>query len=74
MHSVQELAFYIYVHVYVLITGISLLFKKQQHRILQKQGKSSKSNREKKCKTQGNNVAKTRKRCCQSRENPVIET
>jgi len=38
MHSVQELAFYIYVHVYVLITGISLLFEKQEHRILQKQG------------------------------------
>ena len=31
-----------YIHVYVLITGISLLFEKQQHRILEKQGKSCK--------------------------------
>jgi hypothetical protein len=42
MHSVQELAFYFYIHVYVVITGISLLFEKQQHRILQKQGKPCK--------------------------------
>ena len=40
--SVQELALYIYIHVYVLITGISLLFEKQQHGILQKQGKPCK--------------------------------
>ena len=31
-----------YIHVYVLITGISLLFEKQQHRILEKQGKPCK--------------------------------
>ena len=29
-------------YVYVLITGISLLFEKQQHEILQKQGKPCK--------------------------------
>ena len=42
MQFVQELALYIYIHVYVLITGISLLFEKQQHRILEKQGKPCK--------------------------------
>ena len=42
MHSVQELAFYINIHVYALITGISLFFEKQQHGILQKQGKPCK--------------------------------
>ena len=42
MHSVQELAFYIYIHVYVFITGISLLLEKQQHGIFQKQGKPCK--------------------------------
>ena len=42
IHFVQELAFYIYIHVYVFITGISLLLEKQQHGILQKQGKPCK--------------------------------
>ncbi len=42
MHFVQELAFYIYIYVCVFITGISLLFEKQQHGILQKQGKPCK--------------------------------
>ena len=36
MQFVQELALYIYIHVYVLKTGISLLFEKQ------KQGKACK--------------------------------
>ena len=31
MHSVQELAFCIYIYIYVFITGISLFFEKQQH-------------------------------------------
>ena len=30
MNSVQELVFYISIHVYVFITGISLFFEKQQ--------------------------------------------
>jgi hypothetical protein len=38
----RELALYIYIHIYVLIIGISLLFEKQQHGILQKQGKPCK--------------------------------
>ena len=42
MQFVQELALYIYIHIYVLITGISLLFEKQQHGILEKQGKPCK--------------------------------
>jgi hypothetical protein len=63
MHSVRELAFYIYIHVYALITGISLLFEKQQHGILQKQGKPCKYNREKMFIKQGNDVTKTEKRC-----------
>ena len=42
MNSIQELVFHIYIHVYVFITGISLFFEKQQHRILGKQGKPCK--------------------------------
>ena len=42
IHSVQELAIFNYMHVYVFITGISLFLEKQQHRILQKQGKPCK--------------------------------
>jgi hypothetical protein len=42
MHFVQELAFYIHIYVCVFITGISLLLEKQQHGILQKQGKPCK--------------------------------
>ena len=38
----RNIALDIYIHVYVLITGISLLFEKQQHRILEKQGKPCK--------------------------------
>ena len=38
----RNIALDIYIHVYVLITGISLLFEKQQHRILEKQGKTCK--------------------------------
>jgi hypothetical protein len=63
MHSVQELPFYIYIHVYVFITGTSLFFEKQQHSNLPKQGKSCKLNREKMLGKQGNNVTKTVKRC-----------
>jgi hypothetical protein len=63
MHSVQELAFYIYIHVYVFITGISLFFEKQQHGNLLKQGKPCKLNREKMLIKQGNNVTKTGKSC-----------
>ena len=33
MNSVQELAFYIYIHIYAFITGISLFFEKQQQQI-----------------------------------------
>ena len=73
MHSVQELTLYTYIHVYVLITGISLFFEKQQHWILLKQGKSCKLNWEKMLIKQGNNVTKTGKRCYKSRENPVTE-
>jgi hypothetical protein len=64
MHSVQELAFYIYIHVYVFITGISLFFEKQQHGNLLKQGKACKLNREFFLIKQGNNASKTGKRCC----------
>jgi hypothetical protein len=46
MHSVQELALYIYIHVSFFITGISLFFEKQQHGNLLKQGKPFKLNRE----------------------------
>jgi hypothetical protein len=46
MHSVEELAFYIDIHVYVFITGISLFFEKQQHENLLKQGKPCKLNRD----------------------------
>ena len=53
-----------YIHVYVLITGISLLFEKQQHRILEKQGKPYKWNREKLFIKQGNDITKTEKTCC----------
>jgi hypothetical protein len=74
MHSLQELAFGIYIEIYVFITGISLFFEKQQHWILLKQGKPCKLNREKMLIKQGNNVTKTGKRCYKSRENPVIET
>jgi hypothetical protein len=63
MHSVQELAFYIYIHVYVFITGISLFFEKNKHGNLLKQGKFCKSNREKMLIKQGNNVTKTGKSC-----------
>ena len=63
MHSVQELAIYIYIHVYVFITGISLNFEKQQHRNLLKQGKPCKSNRENMLIKQDNNVTKTEKGC-----------
>jgi hypothetical protein len=59
MHSVQELVFYIYIHVYVFITGISLFFEKQQHENLLKQGKPCKLNREKMLIKQGNNVIET---------------
>ena len=45
IHSEQELAFYIYIHVYVFITGISLFFEKQQHGNLLKQGKPCKFDR-----------------------------
>ena len=38
----RNIALDIYIHVYVLITGISLLFEKQQHRILEKQEKPCK--------------------------------
>ena len=73
MHSVQELAFCIYIYIYAFITGISLFFEKQQHQNLLKQGKSCKLNREKMLGNQGNNVTKTVKRCYKSRENPVTE-
>jgi hypothetical protein len=63
MNSVQEMAFYIYIHVYVFITGISLFFEKQQHVNLLKQGKPCKFNREKMLIKQGNNVTKTGERC-----------
>ena len=72
MSSVQELAFCIYIHVYVFITGISLFFEKQQHGNLLKQGKPFKLNREKMLIKQENNVTKTEKRCYYSRESPVI--
>ena len=52
MNSVQELEFYIYIHVDVLITGISLFFEKQQHGNLLKQGKPCKFH-------SGKNVNKT---------------
>ena len=60
----RNIALDIYIHVYVLITGISLLFEKQQHRILEKQGKPCKKNREKMFIKQENNITKTEKRCC----------
>jgi hypothetical protein len=63
MHSVQELAFYIYIHVYIFRTGISLFFEKQQHENLLKQGKYCKLSREKMLIKQGNNVTKAGKRC-----------
>jgi hypothetical protein len=63
MHSVQELASYIYICVCVFITGISLFFEKQQHGNLLKQGKPCKLNREKMLIKKGNNVTKTGKRC-----------
>jgi hypothetical protein len=63
MHSVQKLAFYIYIHVYPFVTGISLFFEKQQHGNLLKQGKPCKLNREKMLIRQENNVTKTGKRC-----------
>jgi len=63
MHSIQELAFYIYIHVYFFITGISLFFEKQQHGNLLKQGKPCKFSREKMLIKQENNVTKTGKRC-----------
>ena len=44
MHSIQELAFHIYIQVYGFITGISLFFEKQQHGNLIKQGKPCKLN------------------------------
>jgi hypothetical protein len=54
---------YIYIHVYVFITGISLFFEKQQRGNLLKQGKPCKLNREKMLIKQGNNVTKTVKSC-----------
>jgi uncharacterized membrane protein len=54
MNSVQELAFYICIHVYVFIAGISLFLEKQQRGNLLKQGKPCKFNR-------GKNVNKTGK-------------
>ena len=64
MHSIQELAFHIYIQVYGFITGISLFFEKQQHGNLIKQGKPCKLNREKMLIKQGNNVTKTGKMSC----------
>jgi hypothetical protein len=63
MHSVQELAFYIYICGYVFITGIFLFFEKQQLGNLLKQGKACKLNSKKMLIKQGNNVTKTGKRC-----------
>jgi hypothetical protein len=63
MHSVQELAFYIYIHVYDFITGFSLFFEKQQHENLLKQGKPCKLNTEKMLIKQENDLTKTGKRC-----------
>ena len=66
MNSVQKLAFYIYIHVYVFITGISLFFEKQQHGNLLKQGKPCKFDR-------GKNVNKTGKICNQNRKKVLLK-
>ena len=64
MHSVQELAFCIYIYIYAFITGISLFFEKQQHGNLLKQGKPCKFDRGKMLIKQGNDVTNTVEMCC----------
>ena len=64
MHSLQELAFCIYIDVYVFITGISLFFEKQQHGNLLKQGKPCKFDRGKMLIKQGNDLTNTVEMCC----------